>query len=251
MPLIQSVSPDVSEHRSGPKPERTRGRRSDHSTPSGSVPPSLASLLQANETSVREQAWAGFLDEYSRLILHVCRSLAPDNDAAMDGYAYALELLRSDNCRRLRAYVPEPNTRFSTWLVVVVRRLFRDYQRHRYGRPRSEGDVRRDESRARRRLEDLVAEEIDEERLAATTADSPDATIRRDELTGALREVLAHLDPPDRLLLALRFEDERPVREIAANLGLPTVFHVYRRLHAVLKSLRVDLAVRGVMGSEP
>jgi DNA-directed RNA polymerase specialized sigma subunit len=74
--------------------------------------------------------------------------------------------------------------------------------------------------------------------------------IRSEELATMLRLAVAELDPPDQLLLALRFTDDRPVREIAIMLGLPTVFHVYRRLRIVVAALRRSLAGRGVDGPE-
>ena len=168
----------------------------------------------------------------------------------MDGYAYVLEALREEDCRRLRAYVPDGKTRFTTWFVVVTRRLLLDHFRRRYGRPRSGDDARRVEHAARRRLTDLLGVEVDPESLKSSAADSPDAMIRSEELATMLRLAVAELDPHDQLLLALRFTDDRPAREIATMLGLPTVFHVYRRLRIVVAALRRSLAGRGVEGPE-
>lgn len=169
----------------------------------------------------------------------------------MDGYAYVLEALREDCCRRLRAYTPAATSRFTTWLVVVTRRLILDHHRRRYGRRRSEEEARRAEQVGRRRLEDLIASEVDPDHLTTSAADSPDLAVRRQELADVLSRALQELDSADRLLLTLRFEDNRPVRQIAAMLGLPTVFHVYRRLAAVLDTLKRALARRGVHESEP
>jgi RNA polymerase sigma factor (sigma-70 family) len=169
----------------------------------------------------------------------------------MDAYAHVLEALRSDGCRRLRAYEPRETTRFTTWLVVVTRRLVVDFQRRRYGRPRSEDDRRREEHAARRRLENLVASKLDPDRVTAPPATQPDADVRREQLVDALRAALDSLNPSDRLLLALRFEDERSAHEIAAVLRMPTVFHVYRRIGAVLAALRAGLVRRGVDEVEP
>jgi hypothetical protein len=52
-------------------------------------------------------------------------------------------------------------------------------------------------------------------------------------------------------LLALRFEDDRSVRDIARTLGLPSVFHVYRRLGSTLSILRRALEKRGIDSAEP
>jgi RNA polymerase sigma factor (sigma-70 family) len=169
----------------------------------------------------------------------------------MDAFAHALETLREDECRRLRAYVPEPGVQFSSWLVVVTRRLALDYFRHRYGRSRSEDVERQQEQQTRRRLEDLVAAEIDPDLLGEESKDQPDSEIRRQQLGLALSHALEELDPADRVLLALRFEDNRPIRDIARTLHLPTVFHVYRRLGAVLSELRRALEKRGVDTAEP
>jgi RNA polymerase sigma factor (sigma-70 family) len=211
--------------------------------------PTLDRLLRTDRAE-GEQAWADFLSVHSRLLLHACRQLSRDPEAAMDAYAHILESLHADDCRRLRAYVPDGRTRFTTWLVVVARRLFLDWQRHRYGRPRSAAAERQEESHLRQRIEDLVGDEIDVDQLASA-GKRPDADIRRRELMGALATSIAMLPPSDRLLLALRFQDERPIREIAAVLGLRSVFHVYRRLNTVLGVLRNELALRGVRAAEP
>jgi len=126
----------------------------------------------------------------------------------MDAYAFVLAALRNDRCSRLRAYAPDGRTRFTTWLVVVARRLVRDHQRQRYGRPRSDDEERIAEHAVRRRIEDLVVAEIDPDILTSPADTGPDAGIRRQELTAALRQALGELEPSDRLLLALRFEDE-------------------------------------------
>jgi DNA-directed RNA polymerase specialized sigma subunit len=57
--------------------------------------------------------------------------------------------------------------------------------------------------------------------------------------------------PQDRLLLRLRFEGDMTAREIALLLNLPTPFHVYRRLNALLEQLRESLNRRGIQGPDP
>src|SRR6185503_13736524 len=98
------------------------------------LPAALGSLLDAKDDAAREARWTDFIGTYSRLILHVTRSGGGLHDAAMDRYAFVLEQLRHDDFRRLRAYVADGRSEFSTWLVVVAQRLCRDHQRHRYGR---------------------------------------------------------------------------------------------------------------------
>ena len=215
------------------------------------LPFPLLRLQNAADANECDEAWTEFVATYSDTLLHTCRAVARDRDAAMDAYAYALEALREDGCRRIRAYIPEPDIKFSSWLIVVTRRLVLDYFRRRYGRSRSEDERRQQEQRARKRLEDLVADEIEPDRLVNQSYDEADAGIRRQQLEVALARALAELDPADYMLLTLRFEDERPIREIARTLGFPSVFQVYRRLASVLTKLRRTLESRGVDAAEP
>lgn len=173
-----------------------------------------------------------------------------DADAAMDAYAHVIEALCENECARLREYVPTAGARFETWLVVVGRRLALDHYRRRFGRPRSTDAGRRVEHLARRNLAESVASEIDPD-LIPDGASDPAERMRREQLLGLLRQSVAELAPADRLLLTLRFVDERAIRDIARALRFSTVFHVYRRLRAVLAQLRAALARRGVDGPEP
>jgi RNA polymerase sigma factor (sigma-70 family) len=218
---------------------------------SANFPFTLARLQNAADSSNCDQVWDEFLAVYSDTVLHTCRAVTHNRDASMDAYAHVLEALREDECRILRAYVPEPGIRFSSWLVVVARRLVLDYVRHRYGRSRSESVERQQESKARRQLADLVAGEIDPDQLADESRSEPDGEIRRQELKRELARALDALSPADRLLLALRFEDERPAREIASTLRMPSVFHVYRRIAAILGELRRALESHGIDAAEP
>lgn len=215
------------------------------------LPLTLSRLHGAREGAEREGAWADFLSVHSEVVLHACTSVTRDHDAAMDAYLFVLEALRADDWRRLRAYVPDGKTKFTTWLVVVTRRLVLDFLRQRYGRSRSSEAERRDEQITRRNLEDLVAAEIDPDHIEDAASNSPEARIRRTQLTDALRTAMAALEPADRLLLAMRFVDDRPVREIARALGAASVFHIYRRLGSVLSRLRENLAQLGVKEPEP
>jgi len=209
------------------------------------LPPVLSELLAlAPEEARRDGAWRAFLEEHDRLLRHVCRSLGGDEDAEMDRYAHVLEQLRADDFHRLRRFAADGRGRFTTWLTVVVRRICLDHERSRYGRgsPASDADARS----ARRRLADLVAVNLDPDRLGASLPEGPVARLQREEARAALRAATTGLDPEDRLLLALRFADERSAREIAEIVGLPTPFHVYRRLNAILARLRADLAELGI-----
>lgn len=162
----------------------------------------------------------------------------------MDRYTWILDHLRADDFRRLRSFSGDGRSKFSTWLVVVARRLCVDHHRQRYGRDRGSGnDVER------RRLADLCAEQLDAGEIPDSAAETPDRLLLAAETREALDGALEALDPRDRLLLRLRFEDDLPANEIAALLKLPTPFHVYRRVNTLLGALRRSLEARGVESS--
>jgi RNA polymerase sigma factor (sigma-70 family) len=163
----------------------------------------------------------------------------------MDAYTYLLEQLMRDDFRRLRAYTPENRSTFPAWLVVVARRLCVDRLRERYGRGGAETRV------ARRRLADLLGDELNPTTTADHQTPRPDAAVRARELSDALAAALARLAPSDQLLLKLRYEEELSAREIAQLLHLPTPFHVYRRVQKVLERIKMALEQRGIDGIEP
>jgi len=90
-----------------------------------------------------------------------------------------------------------------------------------------------------------LASLVDEQGLAA------DESVQVAQRNQALALVLETLDPADRVLLKLRFEDDLPAREIATILQMPSAFHVYRRLASLYTSLRRRLVARGVESSAP
>jgi RNA polymerase sigma factor (sigma-70 family) len=165
----------------------------------------------------------------------------------MDAYTFALEKLRGDDLRRLRAFMTDGSGKFTTWLVVVARRLAHDWHRQQYGRTRRDDDApSRSERDARRRLVDLTSEAIDLAALPDASHEGMDARVVMDETRSALAAEIDALAPEDRLLIRLRFEDELSAKDIAAVTKAPTPFHVYRRIQSVLALLRRRLAARGV-----
>lgn len=211
------------------------------------IPPVLEQLLHAADGRAVDDAWAGFLEEYSRLILHSARSFGGSHDAVMDRYAYVLEQLRRDEFHRLRAYAADGRGKFTTWLVVVVRRLCLDRERARYGRSdRGPPELHR----RRQQLADLVAADVDPE-LLPVNAPSPEDDLRRSELNAGLEEAMARLEPADRVILRLRYQDEVPAGEIARICSMPSVFHVYRRLNRIYEQLRKALLNAGIRNAAP
>jgi len=218
------------------------------------VPPELGAFLQATDDVAQEKAWAAFIDRYNRILLHTIHSHARDYDGAMDRYAFVLERLREDDFARLRRFVGTGTAKFTTWFVVVARRLCVDYQRRAYGRQPSGGDAERAFTSSfaiRRRLADLVCEELDLSRFSDSRVTSPEMRLRETELHGSLEKAIQRLAPRDRLLLKLRFQDGLSAREIAELTERPSPFHVYREVKSVLGSLRESLLERGVRSSRP
>lgn len=219
---------------------------------SKSQSPPLVRLLSAGDPASQNQAWDAFVQSYSRLLISTARKFGGDRDAAMDRYAFILEQLRCDGFKRLRRYAADGRSEFTTWLVVVARRLCLDYRRRRYGRPRTEADrVTAGERVARKRLVDFIVEDLDPVGAISSDGPDPELELRAGQLRGALRGALRSLPSRDRMLLACRYEEGMTARDIARLMDFPSVFHVYRHLKAVQRSLRGLLERKGVDDPSP
>lgn len=216
---------------------------------SAPVPPQLAAVLEASDDVNRRLAWAAFLEAYSALLLATARRTVASHDGAMDRYAFILDQLRESDFHRLRAFAGGGRGQFTTWLVVVARRLCVDHHRHTHGRLQGAEESSAAETAeriARRNLIDLVAGEVDWDGIADGRTPQPDAAIVREERRAAIEQVVGQLDVADQLLLTLRFEDDLPMAEIGPIVGLRTRWQVHRRLKAVLAELRAGLHARGI-----
>src|SRR2546428_6084901 len=135
--------------------------------------------------------------------------------------------------------------------MIVTRSLSLHLLLLRYGRAPL-GSVSGDptvQRAMRRRLVDLVTGADPDE--IATPDKDPTHSLNAEEVRRTLALVMSHLHADDRLLLKLRFDDDLSAPEIARLLGLPTPFHVYRRLTLVFGELRRALRERGIHGAEP
>jgi RNA polymerase sigma factor (sigma-70 family) len=222
-----------------PRSHVVAGSSADGRVVPDSLPTELSQLLAASTDESRDAAWARFVDIHHRLLLHVARSTARDHDAAMDAYVFILDRLREDHFRRLRTYAGVRRSTISTWLVVVAKRLCVDFARARYGRlDRGKDPAAPERQQERRRLIDLACEEMDIGMVADPSERTPETEFDAAALLEALRQAISILEPRDRLLIALRFEDGLTAEKIAATLEMPSAFHVYRRLNRVLAALR-------------
>lgn len=217
----------------------------------GATPVELNGLLHASDPKAREAAWSQLVARHTRLLLAVARSFGGGHDEAMERYAFILERLAEGNYRRLRAYQADGRARFTTWLTVAARRICLDYHRARYGRgrPTRDPDHATDLRRVRRSLADSLGADIDTDLLPDSDAASAETETIRKERDGRLHSAVAALPAQDRLLLALRFDDDLPASRIASLAGYPTPFHVYRRLNVVLAGLRAALESHGLDSS--
>lgn len=212
------------------------------------IPSEVTRLISARNGADAEEAWTAFVAAYSSTLLRVASAFSPGYDGALDRYAYMLDQLRRHDCCRVRRFVADGRGRFTTWLTVVARRLCLDHYRRQYGRvhgpPRRAGGG--DARAVRRRLVDLVGERDEVAWLVDPSATDPVDDLTSSERYNALKRAVAELAPADQLLLRLRFEEGLSARQISALLGLPTPFHVYRRVDALCGLLRARL-----VGSAP
>jgi RNA polymerase sigma factor (sigma-70 family) len=227
------------------EPLRSAGLATNHAPESlDAIPSEVTRLISAGSGPDAEEAWAAFVAAYSTTLLRVASAFSPGYDGALDRYAYMLDQLRRHDCRRLRRFVADGRGRFSTWLTVVARRLCLDHYRLQYGRfqgpPRQVGGM--DARATRRRLADLLPDFAEVASLEDPAARDPVDQMASAERYDALSRAVAELAPADRLLLRLRFEQDLSARQVADLLGLPTPFHVYRRLDAVCRMLRARLS---------
>ena len=131
---------------------------------------------------------------------------------------------------------------------MVAARLCVDYDRRRYGRSRSSSNPKSgviDSLLMRRHLVDLVAADVDHTRLPDCPALDPETSLVASEIQEALIRAVANLSPQDQLLLAFRFEHDASSQDLSDVMGLPSRFHAYRRLKAILATLRRSLEEQG------
>ena len=211
-----------------------------------SFPPELSGLLDSRDALSREDAWQRFVNRHSRLLLTTARETCADYDDGMERYAFLLDELKRDDCQRLRKYLADGRGKFTTWLVVVARRLCVDHHRKKYGRRRGKADVRADADwEMRSRLIRMVAEQVEVSDIPDGASLDPETQVRESERHRAMEHALASLDARDLLLIRLKFEDEVPVKKIVKVMGFSGEVSVYRRLKKVYQQLRGALEESG------
>jgi RNA polymerase sigma factor (sigma-70 family) len=135
-------------------------------------------------------AWAAFVRRYSGLIVAAVRGIAPIPGDIDDLTQEVFVRLCKDNFRLLRSYDPA-RAALSTWLTIVARSTARDALR-------------------RRRFDSVPIEAVPEAQLAV----DPVEPVRKLKLPEAL------LSPRQREILAMLYDREMEVAEIARALGI-------------------------------
>jgi RNA polymerase sigma factor (sigma-70 family) len=212
----------------------------------GDLPPELSFLEDGIDAEAQRRGWSGFLDRYNRLLLRAARTFGGDYDSRMDRYRFVVEALSRDDYKRLRGYRGVEGSSLTAWLVVVARRLCLDFERQRYGRIRSENPGPAAEQRLRRRLANLSGSDVEPDHLVDSDTPSADDAVLLAERHAALAAVLRRLEPRQQLILKLRFEDGRSVRDISDLLGMGSVFQAYRAIDAALATARRLLEAAGI-----
>jgi len=103
----------------------------------------------------------------------------------------------------------------------------------------------------RRRLVDMLGDQLDPAELSGPADRRPDAAFARVERDRLLQAALEELPPRDQVLLRLRFSQELSAREIAGLMRFESAGHVYRRIEVLLRGLRAALGRMGVEETEP
>ena len=135
-------------------------------------------------------AWASFVRRYAGLIVAAVRGIAPNPGDIEDLAQEVFVRLCKDNFRLLRSYDPA-RAGLSTWLTIVARSTARDALR-------------------RRRLDSVPIEAVPEAQLSV----EPVEPVRKLKLPEAL------LSPRQREILAMLYDQEMEVAEIARALGI-------------------------------
>jgi RNA polymerase sigma factor (sigma-70 family) len=135
-------------------------------------------------------AWQGFVRRYGGLIVAAVRAIAPTQGDIEDLTQEVFVRLCKDNFRLLRTYDPA-RAAVSTWITIVARSTARDALR-------------------RRRAESVPIDGVPEALLAV----DPVEPVRKLKLPEAL------LSPRQREILAMLYDKDMDVAEIAKTLGI-------------------------------
>lgn len=182
------------------------------------------------EGALDERTFAALLERHRTPLIHFFRRLTPDGAKAED---WAQEVLFRVYQARDRY---EPAAPFATYLYRVARNFWIDCYRRDGRRPRElslEGSGMRDENALASRMRERIAD----------PAPSPSETVRKREVTDAVRHAVESLPPQQRMVFELAEDRGLKYGDIARTLGIP-VGTVKSRMHAAMNRLREQLRAR-------
>lgn len=188
----------------------------------------LVTAVLAGDTA----AWQKFILEYSSFIYGAIVRYTDDHDEKMAVYLHVLEKLHQDRFERLRRFSFQ--SKLSTWLTVVARRLAIDFLRARYGREFELKKVRVlsiDDAGGYGRL--LADAATPETALAASERQQ-----QRQQLEAGLQRALDKLDDRERLAVQLVYLQGMKINEAGRLLRLPAA---YKFLARTLKKIRAEM----------
>ncbi len=179
-----------------------------------------------------EEAWQKFILRHSNYIYRAIIRYTDDYDEKMAVYLHVLEKLREDRFARLRRFGFQ--SKLSTWLTVVARRLALDFLRSRYGRDFSLKKIRVVPIDGEPDFTKILADM----RTPEAELDGEERRALRRRLEAGLEAAVAGLGERERLLVQLVYFQGMRINEAARLLRLPSA---YKLLARVLKKLRADL----------
>ena len=211
-------------------------------------------LLRRLRSREPREAWTGFLDLYSAVLLRVIRLFEREEDAVGDCYLFVCEQLSQNGFRKLLRFQPEGPARFSTWLGAVVRNLCLDWHRREFGRQRVFESITRmpafdQEIFQSHFVECLPAEE------ACLKLQSHFPGITFDQLSEGIDRVHQALTPRQRWLLTVRRDramlgrvasgqDDELLRQVPSETPDPESWAALQEQRAALARALAHLSVR-------
>lgn len=186
--------------------------------------PDTQLVLRAQEGD--QDAFAVLYRRHSRLVYSLARHLLGDDERAMDATQEVF----------VKAWQGLPRLReteaFAGWLKIITTNLARDYGR-------------------RRKPERTLTEETDgdqPERDHPDPGPSVEDTLERSETRRAIREAVARLPEPQQIVVVMHHFEDKPVAEIAEELGLPlgtVLSRLARGREALKRRLSPHITARG------
>lgn len=194
----------------------------------------IGRILEQLSSDDPQAGWETFLASYSDLIFQVMSILDRDPDNRSDSFLYACQQLHKNKFRRLRQFKPGGPARFSTWLRAVVRNLYLDWRRRRFGSRFWAPTVSLD-------FQTKPGAVPLGEQLTSHHPD-PEIVALLHERHAGLENALGKLEPSELLIVHLRYQEDLTLDQISRIIGLGSPQSVRYHLQGVLEKLKKALS---------